>query len=155
MKTCIRCHAMKETWEFAKDKKSRDGVRNVCCTCCNIARKLWTARNKNQPIVERPKCEFCNMPTYAEGGVCTKCSNEALKMFGDRINYHSETQLERRTLEIQRIRDSLKCVCSVETRIRMRKQLAAMEAMDGQAEEVSYGNGARVDGGQGVAVRSC
>ncbi len=152
MKLCRKCHTVKEIVFFNKDKKSPDGRRYACSDCENSAKSAWYRRHK-EGVPDRKPCEFCGLPTNAEGNVCSKCGNEALKMFGDRINYHSETLLERRAAEINRIKDSLKCVCSVETRVRMKRVLAQMEADNVQAQEVAHGNGQGSHGEGGLAVR--
>lgn len=39
MKECIKCHVKKELSEFVKDKNKKDGTRNICKQCYNLAKR--------------------------------------------------------------------------------------------------------------------
>lgn len=70
-------------------------------------------------------CEFCGVKTRAEGGVCILCSRDAIKTFKTVFVRSADGEIERRNLEIRRVKDSVNCVCTdIATRIRMKKLLA-------------------------------
>jgi hypothetical protein len=47
-KVCRKCNEEKDTCNFNKDKKRKDGLKNFCKTCSNIQRNEWVKNNKEK-----------------------------------------------------------------------------------------------------------
>jgi hypothetical protein len=45
IKVCIKCNLEKPKTEFYKDKRSKDGLKSRCGSCCKEATKNWRKRN--------------------------------------------------------------------------------------------------------------
>jgi hypothetical protein len=74
-KICIRCNQNKEITEFAKQKKTKDGIRPECKDCTKIKSKKYYYNNQTKVLA---RAREYNKTEYRKN-YCRKYANERLK----------------------------------------------------------------------------
>jgi hypothetical protein len=80
MKSCTKCDESKDLAKFGKNKKSKSGLRTVCDSCHNEARRIYRLNNKAQLRDYHLQATYGLTPLAyktmyeAQGGCCKICS---------------------------------------------------------------------------------
>ena len=108
MKTCTKCHKVKDLNEFCKAKKHPDGLQYHCRSCSKIARKAHYTKNKDLENKRSQEWKKLNRDKVSEYNKEYTTKNRQAISARFLAKYHSDPTFKTTVLLRRRINNVLK-----------------------------------------------